>query len=999
MNALPSSIETYLEDAGFSQTEVLILKRLLEEDALTLRELAAKTGKSTGVLDQAMKKLVQKDIINKEYINDGYKFSLHSLDAIARWMHQDMKEKRESMARRHQNFESFLATLKKDKHRPDMEYYEGEDGMEKAYRKLLDQSQELLQYVPVTSAIEDDPMRDFKVQYFRERHSKKVFSRVITHNTPLGRRFQSRDPFEYRKTALVEVDRFPFDFEKIIAGDTVACFNLADKRACFIRYKELARMERMFFEQLWSEITTGKAQAAPAAPAAPLNPTEELVKKLDIPLSTKTLSSIREFFISRKSIATFAVLAVLSAAVTFGFYKYTANLHLERVQEQAKSIAATGAIQVKGWNFDGFRKQEDVLKPEYQRLAKLLDEIRSQNEGVTYVYLMRPLQEKGNYEFIADADTVDLSQKDYNKDGVIDSLDVPAFPGQPYNDAKYYRGDELDVPTTYPAVEDAWGSVVTGWAPVKDDTGKTIAIFGVDIFTQRVQDLTLASFRPFLFFLCFFVVFVIIRLAAFNRSLFQELVEAFKLKRFLVSVGICAVLAALVTYGIYAYTAKLNLERVREQVKSIAATGALQFSASDLEQIRTGADIAKSEYPKVIDLLNKIRNQNPSVKYIYLLRPHEDVTNFTFIADADSLDPNIQKDYNGDGVIGGEADQGVPPGKVYDVSDMDALVSRSYDLPTANSKPYTDQWGTFMTGYAPVKDAQNNVAAILGVDIYAKQVHELTVDSVTPFGYFFAFFFLFILIRLVAFNRVFFKKIYLLLNLQRVLVSFLILSIIASLFTYGLYQYHVRILRNEAGSRLMSIAATAAPTFNPEELEFLRRAEDMKSDIYQKNFKKLNEIKKNNLDISYAYILRPTENKMLYEWVVDADSNFDIPSFTDSNMDGISQPDEQNVFPGGIYDVRNMTILLSREALKAPMIEPGFNTDQWGTFISASAPIKRNNVTVAVLGLDMKIDNFYDSLYKKFVFWEWFFGFIGLIVMIIYFYKVSQNRLYLTKTN
>jgi predicted transcriptional regulator len=1238
VNALPSSIETYLEEAGFSQTEILILKRLLDEDALTLREFAAKTGKSTGVLDQAMKKLLQKGIINKEYINDGYKFSLLSLDAVSKWMQNDMRQKRESLARRHQNFESFLATLKVDKHRPDMEYYDGEEGMEKAYRKLLEQSNELLHYMPVVCSIEDDPLRDFKVEFFRERRSKGIFSRVIAHNTPLGRRFQTRDPFEYRQTMLVDEEKYPFTFEKIIAGDTIACFNLSEKRACFIRYPELAAMERAFFERLWTETKTGKAPEAAPAPAKPLNPTEELVKKLDIPLTTKTLSSIREFFLSRKSVATFALLAVLSAAVTFGFYKYTADLQLQRIQDQAKSIAATGAIQVKGWNFDEFKKPEDIQKTEYQKLAGLLNEIRKQNEGVAYVYMMRPTGEKGHYEFIADADTIDFSKKDYNKDGLVNALDVPAFPGQPYDGTKTYREDELVVTSGYPSVEDAWGSVVTGWSPVKDETGKTVAIFGVDVFTRRVQDLTLASFKPLLYFLIFFLVFVAIRLAAFNRSLFQELVEAFRLKRFLVSVGICAVLAGLVTYGIYAYTAHLNMERVREQVKSIAATGALQFSESDLNQLHTRADIVKPEYAKVIGTLNKIRNQNPAVKYIYILRPSEKLTDFTFIADADSLDPDIKKDYNGDGVIGGDADQGVPPGKVYDVSSMDALASHSYNEPTANSKPYTDQWGTFMTGYAPIKDSQNKVVALLGIDIYAKHIQELTSKDMTPFGYFFLFFFLFVLIRLAVFNRVFFKEvfalwqwkktfvtlgvcaffaliityslysytkylnlqqmresvksaasaaalqfdpndlnalqveedwkkpewakvvnqlkairlnnkdlkfayiirkvasdptkmifvadshslnpyantdsdptndidangdgrldpegedklsppndpypsvpseafigyekpfanynfyedgwgkvisgyapirdqngnavavmvvdiraskldeitantfypiaaffvffillvavrlislnpkvfkeIYVFLNLQKVLLSLLSLSIVAFIITYGLYQYNLQMMRDEVGKRLLAIATTAAPTFDPIDLNQLRRAEDLKTIIYQRNFKKLNEIKNNNPDITYAYILRPTNNKMLYEWVVDADSNFDIPSYTDANMDGIAQPEEQNVFPGGIYDVRNMKVLFTGQALREPAIEKGFNTDQWGTFISAYAPIKKNGNSIAILGLDMHVNKFYDNLFKKFIVWEWFFVILIILISVKIFlplWKFKEN--------
>src|SRR5205807_2254382 len=98
---------------------------------------------------------------------------------------------------------------------------------------------EMLQYVPVYCSIEDDPLRDFYVEWFRSRRKEGVFSRVIAHDTPLGRRYHSRDPFEYRQTMLVPEEEYPFTFEKVIVGDYVACFNFAEKRACILKYPEL----------------------------------------------------------------------------------------------------------------------------------------------------------------------------------------------------------------------------------------------------------------------------------------------------------------------------------------------------------------------------------------------------------------------------------------------------------------------------------------------------------------------------------------------------------------------------------------------------------------------------------------------------------------------------------------------------------------------------------------------------------------------------------------
>ena len=95
MVALPTSIEAALKDAGFTGTEILVLRKLMEEDSMTLRELASKTGKSTGVLDQAIKKLLRKGIIHRQDFNGVSKFVLLSITTISEWMARDMREKRD----------------------------------------------------------------------------------------------------------------------------------------------------------------------------------------------------------------------------------------------------------------------------------------------------------------------------------------------------------------------------------------------------------------------------------------------------------------------------------------------------------------------------------------------------------------------------------------------------------------------------------------------------------------------------------------------------------------------------------------------------------------------------------------------------------------------------------------------------------------------------------------------------------------------------------------
>lgn len=264
---LPISIETYLKEAGFSQTEMLILRKLLEEDSLTIRELGNKMGKSVGLLDQAVKKLMSKKIVRREHINGQPKYLIDSLDAIVKWVRLDMEERKHVLERRHENFSQFIATLKVDKKRPDMEHFSGLEGIKQAYDKLIASGEELLTFTPVLTLVEDDPLRAHRVDLFRRRQVRKIFQRVLAVDSPLARRFQSRDPFEYRQTLLVPESTLPLTFEKTIVGDTIAYIDLKTENACFLKYSDLAKSESAGFNALWAQTVAAEQNGTGIASA------------------------------------------------------------------------------------------------------------------------------------------------------------------------------------------------------------------------------------------------------------------------------------------------------------------------------------------------------------------------------------------------------------------------------------------------------------------------------------------------------------------------------------------------------------------------------------------------------------------------------------------------------------------------------------------------------------------------------------------------------------
>ena len=82
---IPKSIQTFLQELGFTDTELIIVKHLLKKNEQTLRQLEKSTGKSTGVLSVSLKKLIAKKIVYKEEINNSPTYLINDVNQISMW--------------------------------------------------------------------------------------------------------------------------------------------------------------------------------------------------------------------------------------------------------------------------------------------------------------------------------------------------------------------------------------------------------------------------------------------------------------------------------------------------------------------------------------------------------------------------------------------------------------------------------------------------------------------------------------------------------------------------------------------------------------------------------------------------------------------------------------------------------------------------------------------------------------------------------------------------
>lgn len=701
---LPAGIEAYLSEAGFTATEILVLKKLVEEESLTVRELASKTGKSTGVLDQSMKKLLQKGIAQKGTINGQPRYSIRKLDNLIEWVKQDMQERQKTLARKHENFEQYISSLTIDRSRPDIEHFTGEEGIAQAYNKILETGEEFLTMTPVKMKAEDDPLRSLRVELFRKRQVRKIFQRIIAPDTILARRFQSRDNFEYRKTVLFPAADFSLEFERTIAGNMLLCINHTQMTACLLKYPELVNVERSAFDALWVKQVSSDSSVIP-----------HLEEQALVPLKTRFFSSVREFVLSKRAIVLLGIFAVASCVLTSGLYMAHRQINLDHMRSTVMTIASLGSKQFDAEDIIGVQDVADIHTPQYAKLVATLNRIRRSNPDITYAYLMRKTDDPQILSFVADADSLrPIDQKDLNRDGTLSQEDALSYPGDSYDISgfiditKAFNEPYADADVT----SDQWGSFITGAAPVRDSSGETVAIVGVDMLSTSLDEVNFQTFFPLYVFVALFFLFGLFRYCAINRSILRDFWLATKEKKRIVFLSIIfiLVLVSAIIYFSRMYVQSLLIEQTGQRLMAIAVTAAADFDPADLDQLHFARDMRTEAYQRVFRKLNDIRNKNPEVTYVYIVRKLQEPNLFEFVADADSnynLPEFIKIDIQDEPNKFGESDENVWPGYVYDDS-VSLLFTKALQHPSYVA-PTVDQWGPFMSGCSPIKKISKSV--------------------------------------------------------------------------------------------------------------------------------------------------------------------------------------------------------------------------------------------------------------------------------------------------
>jgi len=166
---------------------------------------------------------------------------------------------------------------------------------------------------------------------------------------------------------------------------------------------------------------------------------------------------------------------------------------------------------------------------------------------------------------------------------------------------------------------------------------------------------------------------------------------------------VAVITAAVCSVAFYLHGRARVLEEIRTRLHDTVGVAALHVDGDAHARIRTAADRDGEDWRAVAAQLTAIQERGTDLAYVYSVRATPDGIRFAVDPSEDPDTPAVGDRYD---------DAGAALRRVAPALEGVAL----------EDDFYTDQWGTFLSGYAPIRTADGRVDGILAVDVSATQV-------------------------------------------------------------------------------------------------------------------------------------------------------------------------------------------------------------------------------------------------------------------------------------
>ncbi len=174
---------------------------------------------------------------------------------------------------------------------------------------------------------------------------------------------------------------------------------------------------------------------------------------------------------------------------------------------------------------------------------------------------------------------------------------------------------------------------------------------------------------------------------------------------------------------------------------------------------------------------------------------------------------------------------------------------------------------------------------------------------------------------------------------SKLVASFVSVVIVIAIMGFAVYTDFRNQIRQDIRQRLLNVVSIMALQQDGDLHASITGPESMSSNAYKQMMAQDIAILKTMPDLTYIYTMRMNEQGQIY-FIIDA-----------------RQGEDEAVDVGTVYQEPSAFLSENFATLDHPVVEDEFYTDEWGTFLSAYAPIYREDGTrEGIIGVDISAD-------------------------------------------
>lgn len=189
-----------------------------------------------------------------------------------------------------------------------------------------------------------------------------------------------------------------------------------------------------------------------------------------------------------------------------------------------------------------------------------------------------------------------------------------------------------------------------------------------------------------------------------SRDFRQAWESRSSLRVFFLATASIFIVGALVAYLIASTVISRDAQTARDQLLSVARIAATAIDVHEHETLVEPGQMDSEAYRRQSRHLNEVLQGLPEIRFVYTVRRVG--TEYYFV-----LDPTPAGDLDRDGVD--DKSYLLDPLPVVDREMVEVFET---GIPAVTKVPFEDPWGVFITAYAPLRNVEGDVVAVLGVD-------------------------------------------------------------------------------------------------------------------------------------------------------------------------------------------------------------------------------------------------------------------------------------------